>query len=86
MTRPTTRIARSRVPVNPTLNPVMNAPAWAAGLLGLLTAVKALTEGWPEWAVVVIVVAFLAFGITSQMFTTPARESADHGDGPLDGD
>lgn len=84
--RLSTRIARSKVPVNPTLNPVMNAPAWASGLIGLLAAVKALTDGWPIWAVVVIVVTFVAFGVVTQFFTTPARDVADHGDGPLDPD
>jgi hypothetical protein len=48
--------------------------------------VKALTEGWPIWAVVVVFVAFVAFGVVTQFFTTPARDVADHGDAPLDGD
>lgn len=84
--RLSTRIARSKVPVNPTANPVMNAPAWATGLIGLFAAVKALTEGWPIWAVVVVFVAFVAFGVVTQFFTSPARDLRDHGDAPLDGD
>lgn len=84
--RVSTRIARSRVPVNPTFSPAMNAPAWALGLLGLFGAVLAATDGWPVWAVVVIFVVMVAFGVVTQFFTTPARELRDHGDDPLEGD
>ena len=84
--RLSTRIARSKVPVNPTANPVMNAPAWATGLIGLFAAVKALTDGWPIWAVVVVFVAFVAFGVVTQFFTSSARDLRDHGDDPLEAD
>ena len=61
-----------RLPVRRSVNPTQNAPAWALGLVGLFGAVKAATEGWPVWAVVVVFVACVAFGVASQLFTRPA--------------
>lgn len=81
--RLSTRIARSKVPVNPTLNPAMNAPAWLATVM---TALAVLPTDWPVWAKVVVIVVGLAVGVATQFLTTPARDAADHGDAPLDGD
>lgn len=71
--RPTIRdrVTRSRVPVNGTLNPTMNAPAW----LGTVTAALAvLPTGWPVWAKVIVIVAGLAAGIAAQWFTVPGAD------------
>lgn len=82
-TRIANRIARSRVPVNPTFRPSMNVPAW---LGTVMAALAALPTDWPWYGKVIVIVAGLAVGVTSQFFTRPAREALDHGDDPLDAD
>ena len=61
-----------KLPVRRSARPAQNAPTWALGLLGLLAAVKGATDGWPVWAVVVVFVACVAFGVATQLFITPA--------------
>jgi len=68
------RITRSKVPLNGTLNPAMNAPAW---LGTVITALAVLPTDWPVWAKVVVVVAGLAAGVTVQVFTVPAADVVD---------
>jgi 4-hydroxybenzoate polyprenyltransferase len=62
------------IPVRRSAKPRKNAPLWATGVLGLFGAVKAATEGWPEWAVVVVFVGCLAWGIVPQFATKPGDE------------
>lgn len=81
--RLSTRIARSKVPVNPTLNPVMNAPAWLATVM---TALAVLPTDWPWYGKVIVIVVGLAVGVATQFLTSPARDLRDHGDDPLEGD
>lgn len=65
------RITRSKLPVNGTLNPTMNAPAWVT-TIGAALAV--LPTGWPVWAKVVVIVAGLAAGIATQYLTVPGAD------------
>lgn len=65
------RVTRSRVPVNGTLNPTMNAPAW---LSTIGAALAVLPTDWPIWAKVVVIVAGLAAGIATQYFTVPGAD------------
>lgn len=74
--RPTVgdRITRSRLPVNGTLNPAMNAPAW---LGAVVTALTVLPTDWPAWAKVAVIVAGLAAGVATQWLTVPAADLAE---------
>lgn len=65
--------ANNRLPVRRSANPKKNAPVWALGLVGILTAVRGATDGWPIWASLVAFVACLAFGVATQVFTAPAE-------------
>lgn len=65
-------MSKPRVPVRRSARPSQNAPTWALGLVGLLGAVKAGTEGWPFWATLLVFVACLVFGVVTQAFTSPA--------------
>lgn len=46
-----------------------NPPLAAGGAVAIVAAVVGLLGGFPAWAVVVIVVAALAFTLASQAFT-----------------
>lgn len=53
-----------------------NPPVAAGGAVGIVTVLVGLLAGFPVWAVVVIVVAALAFTLLSQTKTTrPPRDS-----------
>lgn len=68
------RVTRSKIPLNGTLNPAMNAPAW---LGTVMSALAVLPTDWPVWAKVAVIVAGLAAGVTVQVFTVPAADVHD---------
>lgn len=68
------RVTRSRVPVNGTLNPAMNAPAWVTTIGAALAVIP---TAWPVWAKVAVIVAGLAVGVATQWFTVPTDDLLD---------
>lgn len=57
------------LPVTKSKNPKDNAPLAAGGAVGIVTVLVGLLAGAPWWAVVVIIVAALAFTAYSQTHT-----------------
>ncbi len=60
------------VPVTPSADPKDNPPLVAGGAVGIVTVLVGVLAGMPVWAVVVIVVAALAFTLISQFGTRRA--------------
>lgn len=59
----------AKLPVDKS-NPVSgNPPLAAGGAVGIVTVLVGILAGFPPWAVVVIVVAALAFTLASQVWT-----------------
>lgn len=75
--RPTIRdrITRSSVPVNGTLNPTGNAPAWTVTLTAAVVAWVTARWGLDETtAAMLAAVVGLVLGVAAQWFTVPASD------------
>lgn len=69
------RITRSRLPVNGTLNPAGNAPAWVTTLTAAVVAWATARWGLDETtAALLAAVVGLALGVAAQRFTVPESD------------
>ena len=75
------RVKQSKIPVNPTLRPSQNAPAWVGTIAGFaagLVAQWAGVENDPVLVQALGTVIGLVLGVVAQRFTTPVTEIPDH--------
>jgi hypothetical protein len=69
------RVTRSKVPVNGTLAPTGNAPAWVTTLTAAVVAWAAARWGLDETTAALLAAGVgLALGVASQWFTVPASD------------
>lgn len=69
------RITRSKVPVNGTLNPTGNAPAWITTLTAAVVAWATARWGLDETTAALLAAGVgLALGVAAQRFTVPASD------------
>lgn len=72
------RLTRSKLPVNGTINPTGNAPAWVTTLTAAVVAWATARWGLDETtAALVAAVVGLVLGVAAQRFTVPASDLAD---------
>ena len=69
------RITRSRVPLNGTLNPTGNAPAWVTTLTAAVVAWATARWGLDEITAALVAAGVgLVLGVAAQWFTVPASD------------
>lgn len=69
------RITRSRLPVNGTLNPTGNAPAWVTTLTAAIVAWATARWGLDETTAALVAAAVgLVLGVAAQYLTVPASD------------